>query len=106
MKWLARTAGLQVVDTVRQRRRSPIRATWSGQNQTWSRAPGSGATLVLFDRDLTPGQLRGSPTSSARIVDRTQLILDIFAQNAHKEAAAAELGSRNTACRGSGQTRA
>jgi GTP-binding protein HflX len=39
---------------------------------------------VIFDRDLTPGQVRHiADAVEARIVDRTQLILDIFAQHAH-----------------------
>jgi GTP-binding protein HflX len=42
-----------------------------------------GADLVLFDRDLTPTQIRHTTDLvEARIVDRTQLILDIFAQHA------------------------
>jgi GTP-binding protein HflX len=42
-----------------------------------------GAEILLFDRDLSPGQLRNlSIMTDQKIVDRTQLILDIFAQHA------------------------
>jgi GTP-binding protein HflX len=43
----------------------------------------SGAELVIFDHDLTPSQLRNLERKlSARVLDRTQLILDIFARHA------------------------
>jgi len=91
MRELARTAGLQIVDVVRQRRPRPDPRYLVGPGKLedlvtrfWQR----GATLVLFDRDLTPGQLRAiTDRVEARIVDRTQLILDIFAQNARTKEA-------------------
>ncbi len=50
--------------------------------RAWQR----GASLVLFDRDLTPTQLRHiTDLVEERIVDRTQLILDIFAQHARSK---------------------
>src|SRR6187549_2427841 len=42
-----------------------------------------GATMLVFDRDLSPSQARHiAEASSLKILDRTQLILDIFAQRA------------------------
>jgi len=91
MKELARTAGLQIVDVVRQRRPKPDPRYLVGPGKIRdlvTRAWQLGATLVLFDRDLTAGQLRGiTDLVEARIVDRTQLILDIFAQNARTKEA-------------------
>jgi GTP-binding protein HflX len=44
----------------------------------------SGADLLIFDRDLTPAQVRGiSEMTEMRVLDRTQVILDIFARRAH-----------------------
>jgi GTP-binding protein HflX len=86
MRELARTAGLQIVDVVRQKRPKPDPRYLVGPGKIKdlvTRAWQQGATLVLFDRDLTSGQLRAiTDIVEARIVDRTQLILDIFAQNA------------------------
>jgi GTP-binding protein HflX len=91
MQELARTAGLQVVDIVRQRRPRPDPRYLVGPGKIKdlvTRAWQKGATLVLFDRDLSAGQLRGiTDIVEARIVDRTQLILDIFAQNARTKEA-------------------
>ena len=86
MRELARTAGVAILDTVRQRRgrADPRYLVGKGKIQdlvvrAWQR----GADLVLFDRDLTPGQVRHiTDLVETRIVDRTQLILDIFAQHA------------------------
>jgi GTP-binding protein HflX len=87
MKELARTAGVAIVDVVRQRRPVPDPRYLIGKGKIQDlviRAWQLGADLVLFDRDLTPGQVRHiTDAVEARIVDRTQLILDIFAQHAH-----------------------
>src|ERR1039458_1996619 len=56
------------------------RANWRRSRVSWLRpAP----DLVLFDHDLTPSQLRNLETRLlCRVIDRTQLILDIFARHA------------------------
>ena len=86
MRELARTAGVAIVDAVRQRRQSPDPRYVIGRGKIQDlvvRAWQQGADLVLFDRDLTPGQVRHiTDLVEARIVDRSQLILDIFAQHA------------------------
>jgi len=47
----------------------------------------SGAELLIFDRDLTPTQIRSiSEMTEMKVLDRTQLILDIFAGRAHSQA--------------------
>lgn len=87
MHELARTAGVRVVDVVRQRRSrgDPRYLIGRGKMQDLVvRAWQQGANLVLFDRDLTPTQVRHiEDLVEERIVDRTQLILDIFAQHAN-----------------------
>ena len=86
MRELARTAGVAIVDCVQQRRgrADPRYLIGKGKMQdVVIRAWQLGATLVLFDRDLSPAQVRHiTDLVEERIVDRTQLILDIFAQHA------------------------
>ena len=89
MRELARTAGVVVVDCVAQSRAKPDPRYLVGKGKmrdivirAWQR----GAGLVLFDRDLTPAQLRHiTDLVEERIVDRSQLILDIFAQHAQSK---------------------
>jgi GTP-binding protein HflX len=83
---LARSAGLNVVDVIRQRRSRPDPRYLIGKGKIRDlvvRAWQLGASLVIFDCDLTPAQVRHiTDLVEERIVDRTQLILDIFAQHA------------------------
>jgi GTP-binding protein HflX len=45
-----------------------------------------GVDLIIFDQNLTPGQMATiSDLTELRVIDRTQLILDIFAQRAHTQ---------------------
>ena len=89
MRELTRTAGVAVVDCVAQSRPKPDPRYLVGKGKmrdivirAWQR----GAGLVLFDRDLTPAQLRHiTDLVEERIVDRSQLILDIFAQHAQSK---------------------
>lgn len=86
MHELCRTAGVRIVETVVQRRQSlhPKFAVGSGKLEDIElRALQLGVDLLLFGQDLTPGQMRSITNSTdLRVVDRTQLILDIFAQHA------------------------
>ena len=79
-------AGAQIVGEVLQRRPKPDPATLVGKGKVIeiaAVAESAGATLILFDHDLTPTQLRNLEQAlPARVVDRTQLILDIFARHA------------------------
>jgi GTPase len=79
-------AGAEIVAEVLQRRPRPDPATLVGKGKVEeiaAVAESAGATLILFDHDLTPTQLRNLERElPVRVVDRTQLILDIFARHA------------------------
>jgi GTPase len=83
---LARTAGVEPVGRVLQHRRLPDARTYVGKGkleelkQTYGDA---GAEVLIVDDELSPPQQRTLENAlQARVVDRTQLILDIFAQHA------------------------
>jgi GTP-binding protein HflX len=84
---LARTAGAGVAATLLQRRKSydPATVLGSGKvDEVRAAAESSDADLVIFDNDLTVTQQdRLESALGARVIDRTALILDIFAQHAH-----------------------
>jgi GTP-binding protein HflX len=83
---LCRTAGVDVMDVMVQRRPVPDPRFLVGKGkleQILLRAMQLGADTVIFDQDLTPGQARAvSDFTELKILDRTMLILDIFAQHA------------------------
>ena len=83
---LARSAGAEVAATLVQRRSRPDPATLVGHGkleEIEGVVASTGADLVLFDHDLTPSQLRNLEAKlHSRVIDRTQLILDIFARHA------------------------
>ena len=83
---LAETAGTQVLDGLIQRRDKPDAATYIGSGKALEIkriVQSSGADSVICDGELSPGQLRNlEDIIKVRVVDRTWLILDIFAQHA------------------------
>jgi GTP-binding protein HflX len=83
---LCRTAGVDVVDTIVQKRSRvhPKYAVGKGKlEETTLRALQRDADLIIFGQDLEPRQLRAiTDETDLRVIDRTQLILDIFAQHA------------------------
>jgi len=83
---LAEAAGARVVLQMLQERPKPDPATFLGAGKLASLAAAcdeAGADLVVFDNELTPAQLRNIEREVGRkILDRTQLILDIFARRA------------------------
>jgi len=83
---LARSAGAHVVATMRLRRRSPDPKYYVGSGKAEeiaARIASSGAQLVIFNHSLSPSQERNLESLfKARVLDRTGLILDIFAQRA------------------------
>lgn len=83
---LARTANLVVIDQVIQRPRkfNPRFLVGEGKLQEIIiRALQQRATLLVFDQDLTPNQIRSiSEITEMKVIDRSQLILDIFAKRA------------------------
>jgi len=86
LKALAESAGARVEETVIQSRPAPDAATLigSGKLEELRRVAGfHDADVVLFDSELTPTQLRNLERAlDCKILDRTQLILDIFARRA------------------------
>lgn len=86
LKELCRTAGVKVLDVLIQRRpeADPRFLVGRGKlDEILLRAMQLGAECVIFDPDLTPGQARAiSDATEMKILDRTMLILDIFAQHA------------------------
>jgi len=86
LKELARSAGVEVVDVVIQHRPRVDRRFLVGEGKLRDLVIGcfqSGVDLVIFDDDLTPTQARNlGERLDLRVIDRTQLILDIFAQHA------------------------
>lgn len=83
---LARTAGLDVLDSVVQRSRqfNPKYLMGEGKmREVVIRALQRGATLLVFDQELSPAQVRSiSAMTELKVIDRSQLILDIFAGRA------------------------
>ena len=83
---LVMSAGGEVAAEVMQRRPKPDPATLVGSGKVEEIAGVAASTeadLVLFDHDLTPTQLRNLESAlPCRVLDRTQLILDIFARHA------------------------
>src|SRR5881398_2755321 len=83
---LARTAGVEPVRTLFQHRARPDPRTFVGKGKLTELReafPRSGAEVLLVDGELSPVQQRALENAlEARVVDRTQLILDIFAQHA------------------------
>ena len=86
LRALAETAGSQVLEAVMQRRRKPDPATYIGSGKAKELREivlSTGADTVVCDGELTPGQLRQlEDVVKVKIIDRTALILDIFAQHA------------------------
>src|SRR3954470_11729383 len=83
---LAETAGSEVLDALYQRRDSPDPATYIGRGKVEGLAEivrSTGADTVILDGELAPSQLRNLEDKvKVKVVDRTALILDIFAQHA------------------------
>ncbi len=83
---LARSAGVTVVDRIVQHRQRPDPKTHLGSGRLRDlviHAFQEDVDLVIFDSDLTPTQARNlADRMELRVIDRTQLILDIFAQRA------------------------
>ncbi len=87
---LVDTAGGDVLQTVQQKRSRIHPQTVVGEGKVQEvalTAQTIGANLVVFDRDLSPAQVRNLEAQiGVRVVDRTEVILDIFAQRAQSRA--------------------
>lgn len=86
LKLLAETAGSQVLEGLIQRRQRPDTATYIGRGKVEELREvvvATGADTVICDGELSPAQLRNlEDRVKVKVVDRTALILDIFAQHA------------------------
>jgi GTP-binding protein HflX len=86
LRELARTAGVEVIEATLQMRRDPDPRYLIGKGKLEDivlRSMQRMATLIVFDAELSPSQARHiAEATSLKILDRTQLILDIFAQRA------------------------
>ena len=97
LEGLAETAGTKVVGRMTQRREKPDPGTYLGRGKLEELThfvEKLKADVVLFDNDLSPGQVRNlEKTLNVKVIDRTELILDIFATHAktHEARLAVEL---------------
>jgi len=86
LRELAVSAGARVVGEMQQRRQRPDSATLIGSGKVTElkgAVASVGPDLVIFDYELSPSQQRNLERElQARVIDRTQLILDIFARHA------------------------
>ncbi len=92
---LAHTAGSTVLDGVLQRRQAPDPATYLGSGKARELADlvaATGADTVIVDTELAPSQRRGlEDVVKVKVIDRTALILDIFAQHAKSKEGKAQV---------------
>ncbi len=94
---LAKTAGVAVVGSLTQPRHQPVSSTYLGSGkveQLRLLAEATDADLIVFDNDLSPAQTRNLEKAvGVKVLDRTELILDIFARRAqtHQASLAVEL---------------
>ncbi|MHB1238102.1 MAG: GTPase HflX [Gallionella sp.] len=86
LRLLAETAGVRVLAIVEARRQRPDAALFAGSGKVQEIAElveRLEAPLVIFNHDLSPAQMRNLTAKlNTRVIDRTMLILDIFAQRA------------------------
>lgn len=92
---LAETAGSKVLDALIQRRDKPDPATFIGSgkvSELKAIVKSTGADTVVCDGELSPSQLRNLEDKvKVKVVDRTALILDIFAQHAKSKEGKAQV---------------
>ncbi len=92
---LAETAGSEVLEAIYQRRQKPDPATYIGRGKVEGLAEivaATGADTVICDGELAPSQLRNLEDKlKVKVVDRTALILDIFAQHAKSKEGQAQV---------------
>ncbi|CAN5399696.1 GTPase HflX [soil metagenome] len=95
LKLLAETAGSEVLDALIQRRQKPDPATYIGTGKVEEIKlviEHTGADTLICDGELAPSQLRNlEDRVGIKVVDRTALILDIFAQHAKSKEGKAQI---------------
>jgi GTP-binding protein HflX len=89
LKELAEASNVIVLDSVLQRPRQINPKYLMGEGKVRELVINSmnrGATLLIFDQDLNPSQIKAiSDVTELKVIDRSQLILDIFARRAHSK---------------------
>jgi GTP-binding protein HflX len=87
LKELARSSDVLVLDTVIQRTKGINPKYLMGEGKTKDiviNALNKGATLLIFDQELSPSQVKAiGELTELKVIDRSQLILDIFSRRAH-----------------------
>lgn len=87
LKELAFSADVLVLDTVIQRIKEPNPKYLMGEGKLKDviiNALNKGATILIFDQDLNPSQIKAiTDLTELKVIDRSQLILDIFSRRAH-----------------------
>lgn len=87
LKELANSSGVIVIDSIIQRPKEINPRYLMGEGKLKEliiNAMNKGATMLIFDQNLTPSQIRSiGEMTELKVIDRCQLILDIFAQRAH-----------------------
>ncbi len=97
LEGLAEAAGTQVVGKLTQKRETPTPGSYLGSGKVEelvTLVTATEADVVIFDNDLSPGQVRTlEAATDVKVLDRTELILDIFASHAqtHESRLAVEL---------------
>jgi GTP-binding protein HflX len=97
LEGLATTAGARVVAQLRQKRQVPDKTTYLGKGKVEELkglSAAKDADVIIFDNDLSPAQTRNlERATGVKVIDRTELILDIFAHRAqtHEARLAVEL---------------
>jgi GTP-binding protein HflX len=86
LRGLATTAGAHVVGGLTQRRQNVIPGTYIGKGklaELQQEVEANDADVIIFDNDLSPGQVRNlEKVTETKVLDRSELILDIFATRA------------------------
>jgi GTPase len=107
LQGLADTAGCETVGILTQNRERPDAGSYLGSGKVEELrllVEATEADVVIFDNDLSPAQTRTLERAiSVKVLDRTELILDIFASHAqtYESRLAVELAQLNTRCRDS-----
>jgi GTP-binding protein HflX len=89
LKRLAETAGAEVLSSTHQKREKPDPKYFIGKGKVEEikgLIHSLGSNLIIFDHELSPSQERNLEEAlEIKVIDRTELILDIFAQHAHSK---------------------
>ena len=89
LEGLAKTAGAEVVGTSIQKRQTPVAATYIGKGALYEMTrfcENMNIDLIIADSELSPVQIRNlEDETNTRVIDRTTLILDIFAGRARSK---------------------